>query len=67
MFFEEVIERHGDQIVISNLHKATKEQIAAEKDRHKKGKCEHTIIRDEEGWPYDVRFCVICNECLGLI
>ena len=27
----------------------------------------HVIVRDEKGWPYDIRKCFTCGKDLGLV
>ena len=52
----------------STLIEASEEQIAQFKSKP----CNHSLdvdklIYDEPGWPYDSRFCGVCNSFIGLI
>ena len=67
VFYEEVTERIGNVVIASNIHPAIQLEIDDALHLHKKGKCPHTIVKDEEGWPYDIRLCVTCGENLGLV
>lgn len=67
LYYEKVIEKHGDVIVASKVHRATKKEIATAKHLYKNGKCSHSIIVDIMGWPYDLRSCAICGKSLGTV
>ena len=64
---EEVTETVGGHIVASSVRKATSEEIESAEKLHADGKCPHTIIADEDLWPYYLRRCVTCRKDLGLI
>lgn len=66
-FYEEVIQKCGDTILISNVRPATEEEIEECRKLHAEGKCPHTIIKDTPGWLYDFRQCVVCGAGLGAI
>lgn len=66
-YFEDVIERCGQHILISKVRPATQEEVEEANRLHKLGQCPHTIVRDEQGLLYDHRFCVTCGISLGLI
>jgi hypothetical protein len=51
----------------STITPATSEQLAEAEALHQLGKCPHTIVYDEAGWPYDIRVCYTCGEGRGLI
>ena len=66
-FYEEILSRRGDQVLMSNIYPATKKQIKDTQKLHQQGKCPHVIVRDEKGWPYDIRKCFTCGKDLGLV
>lgn len=66
-YFEEVIEKIDDKIIMSDVRLATLQEISRDKFFNKEGKCKHNIVRDERGWMYDYRFCDTCGKFLGLI
>jgi hypothetical protein len=66
-FYEEVTVRSGSTPICSTVRPATSAEIAEALALHQEGKCPHTIVRDEEGWPYDFRYCVTCGAGLGAI
>ena len=52
----------------STLAKVSDKEIReAQKEFSASGKCKHDIIYDVPGWPYDVRYCFICEELLGVV
>lgn len=67
LFYEEVTNRCGGIVIASNIHPATDKEIRDAQRLYQSGKCPHTIIRDTEGWPYDIRHCVTCGENLGIV
>ena len=67
LFYEEVVERVGDTVIASNIRPATEEEIKNAEKLHKEGKCPHNIVKDKDGWPYDIRICATCGENLGLV
>lgn len=66
-YFEEVTQRIGDTVIASNVRPATKKEIDFAAYLNSLRKCPHTIIEDEYGWPYDLRYCKICKKFLGYI
>ena len=67
VFFEEVKERSGGDIVLSTVRPATPEEIEDARRLHMQGECPHNIVHDEKGWMYDYRSCVTCGKGLGAI
>lgn len=67
LFYEEVTEKIGDVILASKLREATNEDIVNSLHLHRKGKCPHTVVKDEKDWMYDVRSCAICGKGLGTV
>ena len=69
LFIEEVIEMGPCNIPShSTVRKATPKDIKlAKKKFDKTGKCDHSVIFDESGWAYDIRYCYTCKEMIGLI
>jgi hypothetical protein len=67
VFFEEVIEKIAGIVVQSNIREATGDEIVEAELLHREGKCPHTIVYDESGWPYDFRMCHTCGLSLGTV
>lgn len=67
LFFEHIKEMIGEHVVASYVRVATEEEISVAKAMHEQGICPHTIVVDQEGWPYDTRSCAICGKGLGAI
>ena len=65
LFYEKVTERSGELVLASTVSPATSKQIERARKLHAKGKCDHAIIKDMDGWPYDIRYCAICKKYLG--
>jgi hypothetical protein len=66
-FVETVTERIGDHVISSAVRPATPEDIRAARELHGKGRCPHSVVTDEDGWPYAVRRCLICGKGLGTV
>ena len=66
-FVEIVKESFGDIVISSDLRDATEDDIKIAQELHDQGKCPHNICIDEEGWPYDYRFCYTCGKGKGLV
>jgi hypothetical protein len=68
---ETIKEGWGAHVCMSDLREATLEDI----DKFKADKCDHSmeadrkeqLIFDKQGWPYDLRYCVVCGASLGLV
>lgn len=67
LFHEKVISKRGDDILASNIRLATQYEINEALKLYQEGKCSHTIVYDEAGWFFDIRFCATCEKCLGFI
>ncbi len=66
IWFEEVKERNWfNAVLMSNVRPATIEEV--QEAYKNKANCQHQIIRDEAGWMYDFRFCVVCGQSLGTV
>jgi hypothetical protein len=51
----------------STIIPATLEQIAEAEALHQLGKCPHTIVYDEDCWPWYARTCYTCGVGRGLL
>ena len=66
-YFEDVKERMGPVVIRSDCRPATDAEMRECEELHCRGKCPHTIVRDERGWMYDTRYCDVCGACLGFL
>ncbi len=66
-YFEEVTERIGDTVIASTVREATEKEIETAILLYEIGVCQHKIIYDVKDWPYDMRYCGICEAFIGLI
>jgi hypothetical protein len=65
---EVVTERFAGQIIASTLEDVHDAEIEQERQRVTNGgSCTHSIVKDEPGYLYDIRTCVICGQGLGAI
>jgi len=67
LFCEKVIEKIGDSVIQSDVYHASEKDIKSAIELYNKGNCQHNIIYDETGYMYDIRYCAICDEFLGVI
>lgn len=67
LFVETVTERIGPHVIASTIRAATPEDIARAKQLHAKGRCDHSVVKDTDGWLYDIRSCAICGQGLGTV
>lgn len=69
LWYEHVKEHgwHPAQVMSSNIHEATVEEIALAAELAALGKCPHCIVYDTPGWMYDARTCATCGEGLGTV
>lgn len=68
LYIEKVKLDSDGNFISSNLIVPTIEQI----NEFKSNKCNHDLrvdklIYDVMGSPYDLRFCAVCNTCIGAI
>lgn len=67
-YVETVSVRMGNIILASTVKPASEQDVQMAKERYAcTGRCDHSIVVDEDCWPYYIRSCHICNEGLGLI
>lgn len=58
----------GNVIIGSTLQEVSPEEIIeAKRQYHLTGKCDHTLVQDEEVWCYYCRTCAVCGHGLGLL
>ncbi len=68
LFIEKVTLDDNGKLLCSDVAEATEEQVKEFKSRP----CDHSstvdkLIWDEPGYPYDFRFCGVCECALGMI
>lgn len=52
----------------SDIRPATPEEVTYAEDNYElSGVCDHSIVFDERGFAYDLRYCAICGAPRGLI
>lgn len=51
----------------STVRPATREEIEACDELAAKGACPHTVVTDEVGFIYNIRYCAVCLAGLALI
>lgn len=65
--YKEIKEKHGG----STYRLATKEEIEESRAAHKNGKCDGGfctgVFYDKAAYAWDIRYCAICHETIGLI
>lgn len=66
LFVETVTERIGRHVLASTIRPATQEDVDKARAAHAEGKCTH-ICKDDHGWLYDTRCCIICGAGLGTV
>lgn len=50
------------------LDDVTAEEITeAKKNWHVHRICDHSLVEDEDMWPYWARSCAVCGKALGLV
>lgn len=67
LFYEEVEKTIAGHIIESKVRPATNQEIEEAEIAYKNGKCPHTIIYDEDNYPYWIRTCHTCGEGLGTV
>jgi len=68
LFVETVHERFVGHVIRSDVRPATPEEVQKKKETYEQtGECDHTIVKDDYGWLYDIRSCGICGTGLGTV
>ena len=68
-YFKEIVqEAIGGIVILSTVEEVSAEEFSsALKDFEDTGYCDHSYVKDEYFWLYDIRSCAVCGKGLVLV